>query len=51
MINKPPPFRGLNVRIPSIIPIKGSRFMNQGSTLGFKVKGEHLWTSGRKRVT
>ena len=23
MINKPPPFKGLNVRIPTIIPIKG----------------------------
>ena len=33
MINKPPPFKGLNIRIPIIIPIKGSGFMNQGSGL------------------
>ena len=30
MINKPPPFKGLNIRIPIIIPIKGSGFINQG---------------------
>ena len=33
MINKPPPFKGLNIRIPSIIPIKGRGFINQGSAL------------------
>ena len=33
MINKPPPFKGLNVRIPSIIPTKGRGFINQGSGL------------------
>ena len=37
--NKSPPFKGLNVRIPIIIPIKGRGFMNQGSRLGFRVKG------------
>ena len=30
MINKPPPFKGLNFRIPIIIPIKGRRFINHG---------------------
>ena len=33
MINKPPAFKGLNIRIPIIIPIKGRGFINQGSTL------------------
>ena len=34
MINKPPPFKGLNIRIPIIIPIKGRRgFINHGSGL------------------
>ena len=33
MISKPPPVRGLNIRIPIITPIKGRGFMNQGSTL------------------
>ena len=35
MINKPPPFKGLNIRIPTIIPIKGRGFINQGSGLGY----------------
>ena len=30
MINKPPPFKGLNSRIPVIIPMKGRGFVNQG---------------------
>ena len=38
MINKPPPFKGLNIRIPIRIPIKRRGFTNHGSTLGFKVK-------------
>ena len=33
MINKPPPFKGLNIRIPIIIPIKGRGFINHGSGL------------------
>ena len=37
MINNPPPFKGLNTRIPIIIPMKGRGFINQGSTLGFWV--------------
>ena len=36
MNNKPPPFKGLNSRIPIILPTKGrGGFVNQGSTLGF----------------
>ena len=33
MIDKPPPFKGLNIRIHIIIPIKGRGFINQGSKL------------------
>ena len=33
MINKLPPFEGLNIRIPIIIPVKGRGFINQGSGL------------------
>ena len=33
MINNPPPFKCVNIRIPIIIPIKGRGFMNQGSGL------------------
>ena len=39
MINKPAPFKGLNIRIPIRIPIKGRGFINQGSGLGFTVQG------------
>ena len=34
MINKPPPFKGLNIRVPIIIPIKGRVFINHRSGLG-----------------
>ena len=33
MINEPPPFKGLNVRIPATIPIQGRGLINQGSGL------------------
>ena len=33
MINKLPPFKGLNITIHTIIPIKGRGFINHGSTL------------------
>ena len=33
MINKPPPFKGLDIRITIMIPIKGRGFINQGSGL------------------
>ena len=42
MIIKPPPISGLTVTLGSlttITPIKGRRFINQGSTLGFRVLG------------
>ena len=35
MINKPPPFKGLNIRIPIRIPIKSSGFIGHGFRLGF----------------
>ena len=34
MINEPPPFKVLNIRIPILIPTEGKGFVNQGSTLG-----------------
>ena len=30
MIDNPPPFKGLNIRIPVIFPAKGRGFINQG---------------------
>ena len=33
MMNKPPPFKGLNIRMLIIIPIKGRGFINHGSGL------------------
>ena len=33
MINKPIPFKGVNIRIPIILPIQGRGFINQGSRL------------------
>ena len=38
MINKPPPLRGLNIGIPTIIPIKGTEFINQGSQAAFQAR-------------
>ena len=37
VIHKPPPFQGLNIRIPIMIPFKGSGIINEGSTLGSKL--------------
>ena len=37
MINTPPPFKGLNIRIPIITPIKGRGFINQGSGLDSEI--------------
>ena len=37
VMNKPPPFQGLNIRIHALIPIKRKGFINQGSTFGFRV--------------
>ena len=42
MIHKPSPFKGLNISIPIIVPIKGRGCINQGSTVGetgFRVNG------------
>ena len=39
MINKPPPFKRLDTRIPIIVPIKGRGFINQGSTLAGLIEG------------
>ena len=39
MINKPPRFKGLNIRIPIITPIKGRRLINYGSGLGLRDLG------------
>ena len=37
MINQPPPFQGLNLRIPITIPSKGKVFFfNHGSTVGLR---------------
>ena len=33
MIDKPPPFKGLDIKITIIIPIKGRGFINLGSGL------------------
>ena len=35
MIDKAPPFKGLNTGIPIIIPITGRGFINQGSRIYF----------------
>ena len=38
MINKPPPFEGLDIRIPIIILSESSGFINSGSTLYCKIQ-------------
>ena len=37
MINKPPPFKGLNITIPMIIAVKGRGFIDRGSTLPYSL--------------
>ena len=37
MINNPPPFKGLNIGIPIIMPIKGRGSINKGSGLSVSV--------------
>ena len=39
LINTPPPFKDVNIRIPIIIPIKGRGFINLESTLRLRVLG------------
>ena len=36
-MNNLPPFEGLNMKIPIIIPMKRREFINHGCTLGFRV--------------
>ena len=33
VVNTPAPFKGLNIRIPIIVPIEGRGVINQGSSL------------------
>ena len=40
MINKPPPSKDLNIRIPILIAIKGRGFGNQGSTYSTPLDSE-----------
>ena len=46
MINKPTPFKDLNIRIPIIPPIKGRGFINQGSGLETLKRGGFCWRGG-----
>ena len=46
MTNEPPPSKGLNIRIPFIIPIKERGFINQGSGSGFKVSAVEFRVHG-----
>ena len=39
MMNKPLPFKGLNIRIPNITPLKGRGLINQGSGLCLSWQG------------
>ena len=41
-MNKPLPFKDLNIVIPIIVPIKGVGFINQGSTLTLQRKQKHV---------
>ena len=48
VINNPPHFKRLNIRIPMIIPIQGRRFINPGPTFMGTLKfGHMLGPSGR----
>ena len=55
MMNKPLPFKGLNIRIPIIFPIKGRGFINYGSGLTLhpqpsdKVKTDAMTSLGSYR--
>ena len=42
MINKPPPFKSLNTRIPSIIRIKGRGFIHFRLGSGLELRGGDL---------
>ena len=49
MINESPPFMGLNIRIPIIIPIKGQGFINHGSGLQLRKGGSKYSLYSLKR--
>ena len=50
MTNRPPPFKGLDIGIPILIPAKGRGFMNQGSGVqsfgGCRAKGSGCRVQG-----
>ena len=43
LINKPPPFKGLNIRIPIIVLIQEVGFINHGSELLCRTNVGHAW--------
>ena len=47
LINKPPPFKGLNIGIPILTPIKGRGFVNQWSGLPSILRGLKRWDESR----
>ena len=49
LINKPPPFKGLNIGNPIIVSIKGRGLINQGSTLAKNTRSFRLTSSGMDR--
>ena len=52
MLNKPPPFKVLNTKIPIIFPIKRRGFINQGSGLTIlKLQLCFGWTPHKVMVT
>ena len=48
MINRPPPFMGLTIRIPIIILIKGRGLINQESGIGHKTGSEQAYPTKHK---
>ena len=46
MIKNPPPLKGLDIRIPITIPIKGRGFINHGSGLGCHASALGFWVWG-----
>ena len=46
MINKPPRFKGLDIRIPTVIPVNGRGFIDQGSGLLHK---KNLFLLGERK--
>ena len=50
IIKNPPPFTGLNMRIPIVIPIKGRGFINQGSTLDLQTANLHTPNLNKAKI-